>query len=114
MLNPSRYRRLYGPFFRVCHPRLGHRSRDSYRPCGLYGDRACRALLAPEETITPEQQANQVNQRTLTARKQCSCVRRAFTPAMASRPAIAALRPSALSSPKSVTSEASKVLMGEL
>jgi len=112
MLNPSRYRTLYAPFSRVRHPRLGHRPRDSHRPCGLYGDRAYRALLALEETII-QQQANQGNQRALTARERRSRARR-FTSAMASRPAMAALRPLVLRSPKLKTSEASKVLMGEL
>src|SRR3954452_14046438 len=56
---------------------------------------------------------SRANQRALTARERHSHVRR-FTPATASRPATAALRPSALRSPKSITSEVSKVLMGEL
>jgi len=114
MLNPSRYRRLYGPFSRVRHPRLGHRPRDSHRPCGLYGDRAYRALLAPEETITPEQQANQGNQRAQKTRDWRSCAHRAWIPAMASRSATATPMPPALRSPKIEISEAAKVLMGEL
>src|SRR3954454_15011254 len=56
---------------------------------------------------------SRANQRAQAARERHSRVRR-FTPATASRPATAVLRPSALRSPKSITSEASKVLIGEL
>src|SRR4051794_37273827 len=57
---------------------------------------------------------SRANQRAQAARERHSRVRRAFTPAIASCPATAALKPSALSSPKSKSSEAAKVLMGEL
>src|SRR3954468_13602894 len=113
MLSPCRYRRLYGSFPRVRHPRLGHWPRDSHRPCSLCGDRAYRALLAPEEAITPEQQANQVNQRSQKACEWQSRARR-LTPTTALRSAMAPRMPSALRSPKHKTSEADKLFMGEL
>src|SRR4051794_7949631 len=63
---------------------------------------------------TPEQQANQGNQRAQKTRDWRSCARRAWIPAMASRSATATPMPPALRSPKIEASEAAKVLMGEL
>jgi hypothetical protein len=57
---------------------------------------------------------SRANHRAQKARKRHSHVRRALTPAAASSAATAPRMPVALRSPKNTTSEASKVLMGEL